>query len=198
MSTFHERPLFPYFSDTLYRSSLFVFPTDADSLEGLELSSSAPGVLPIRKGHSLTDIVQGDSWLSPVPELPLWIHALLSDPGGDLYTRHIVCRSAAFRRIKTVGFHSRFPESYPMTTTIHPPATRLPTPETAFSLCAGISGNGGQGAWYSIQQKCQHTWQWRAGFSGLNHTACILAPPGFRLPSQGLPSGVTIDLLAKL
>jgi len=22
--------------------------------------------------------------------------------------------------------------------------TRLPTPETAFSLCAGISGNGGQ------------------------------------------------------
>ncbi|MBW1678109.1 MAG: hypothetical protein JRJ79_16290 [Deltaproteobacteria bacterium] len=73
--------------------------------------------------------------------------------GGDLNTRHIVSTSAAFRRIKTVGFHSRFPEGYPMTTT---------------------------------------------GFSGLNHTACILAPPGFGLPSQGLPSGVTIDLLAKL
>jgi len=27
-----------------------------------------------------------------------------------------------------------------------PPATRLPTPETAFSLCAGTPGNGGQGS----------------------------------------------------
>jgi hypothetical protein len=27
---------------------------------------------------------------------------------------------------------------------IRNPNTRLPTPETAFSLCAGISGNGGQ------------------------------------------------------
>ena len=35
-------------------------------------------------------------------------------------------------------------------------------------------------------------------FSGLNHTACILAPPGFRLSSRSLPAGVPIGLPATL
>src|SRR5215471_8816316 len=30
---------------------------------------------------------QGDRWFSQVPELPLWRHAPLSDPGGILRTR---------------------------------------------------------------------------------------------------------------
>ena len=37
-----------------------------------------------------------------------------------------------------------------------PPATRLPTPETAFSLCAGMSGNGGQDAWLAPELQCWH------------------------------------------
>ena len=52
----------------------------------------------------LTVIIQGDSWLSQVPELHPWIHALVSDPGGVLNTRHSASRTAAFQRIKTVGF----------------------------------------------------------------------------------------------
>ena len=43
------------------------------------------------------------------------------------------------------------------------PATRLPTPETALSLCAGISGNGGQVATYaSIEAVCRAR-RWQAG-----------------------------------
>ena len=34
--------------------------------------------------------------------------------------------------------------------------------------------------------------------SGLNHTACSLAPSGFGLPLPGLPADFAIDLLAKL
>jgi len=49
-------------------------------------------------------IEQGDRWLSQVPEFPLWLHAPLSDPGGVLDTRHIASRTAAFRRLQTVGF----------------------------------------------------------------------------------------------
>ena len=40
---------------------------------------------------------QGHIRISPVPELPLWLHALVSDPGGYLYTRHNAYKSAAFR-----------------------------------------------------------------------------------------------------
>src|SRR5262245_4729744 len=47
---------------------------------------------------------QGDRWLSQVPELPLWLHAPLSDPGGVLSPRPIASRTAAFRRLQTVGF----------------------------------------------------------------------------------------------
>ena len=47
---------------------------------------------------------QGDKWLSQVPELPLWMHAPLLDPGGVLNTRPCVFRTAAFRSLETVGF----------------------------------------------------------------------------------------------
>jgi hypothetical protein len=47
---------------------------------------------------------RGDRWLSQVPELPLWLHAPLSDPGGVLDTRQTVSRAAAFRPLETVGF----------------------------------------------------------------------------------------------
>ena len=49
---------------------------------------------------------QGNHWLSPVPESPLWIHAPLSDPGGVLNTRLGASRTAAFRPLHTVGFPS--------------------------------------------------------------------------------------------
>jgi len=43
------------------------------------------------------------------------------------------------------------------------PATRLPTPETAFSLCAGTSGNGGQVATHAGIEASSCTWRWQAG-----------------------------------
>ena len=46
----------------------------------------------------------GDRWLSHVPEFPLWLHAPLSDPGGVLDPRPAASRTAAFRRLQTVGF----------------------------------------------------------------------------------------------
>jgi len=48
-----------------------------------------------------------------------------------------------------------FLSSYSFCCLVSPPATRLPTPETAFSLCAGISGNGGQGATLAGQLECR-------------------------------------------
>src|SRR5262249_32494078 len=63
---------------------------------------------------------QGDRWLSQVPELPLWVHAPLSDPGGVLYPCHSASRTAAFRRLQTVGFplHTTVRDIL-MSTTIH-------------------------------------------------------------------------------
>ena len=46
------------------------------------------------------------------------MHALVSDPGGDLDTGHNASRSAAFQFPETVGFYFQFPRSYPMTTGI--------------------------------------------------------------------------------
>jgi hypothetical protein len=65
--------------------------------------------LPVTPGPVVTrsptpGIAQGDTWLSQVPEFPLWRHAPLSDPGGVLHPRHIASRTAAFRRLHTVGF----------------------------------------------------------------------------------------------
>jgi len=46
------------------------------------------------------------------------MHALVSDPGGDLDTCHSVSRSTAFRFPETVGFHFQYTGSYHQTTTI--------------------------------------------------------------------------------
>ena len=45
---------------------------------------------------------QGDSWISRVPELSLWLHALVSDPGGVLNTSLVRYMGliAAFNRIQ--------------------------------------------------------------------------------------------------
>jgi hypothetical protein len=49
----------------------------------------------------------GDRGLSHVPELPLWLDAPLSDPGGVLDPCPGVSRTAAFRPLETVGFSLR-------------------------------------------------------------------------------------------
>ena len=56
-------------------------------------------------GHPVphSGIAQGDTWLSQVPELPLWMHALLLDPGGVLTARPYAFRTAAFRPVEAVG-----------------------------------------------------------------------------------------------
>jgi len=59
-------------------------------------------------------IQQGDRWLSHVPESPLCRHAPLSDPGGVLDTRHNASRTAAFRRLHTVGFPFDPTAGYPL------------------------------------------------------------------------------------
>jgi hypothetical protein len=55
-------------------------------------------------GSPIPGILQGDRWLSQVPELPLCMHAPLLDPGGLLDTCHSAPRTAAFRPLETVGF----------------------------------------------------------------------------------------------
>src|SRR5262249_2117472 len=82
---------------------------------------------------------RGDRWLSHVPELPLCLHAPLSDPGGVLGTRHVAPRTAAFRPLETVGVFLRTTmRIIPLSTTVtpfgaqsrglHPRYTRLRTP----------------------------------------------------------------------
>jgi hypothetical protein len=61
-----------------------------------------PGLLVTRS--PIPGIMQGDRWLSQVPELPLCMHAPLLDPGGLLDTCHGAPRTAAFRPLETVGF----------------------------------------------------------------------------------------------
>jgi len=73
-----------------------------------------PGLLVTRS--PIPGMKQGDRWLSQVPEFPLWTHAPLSDPGGVLRTRHSAPRTAAFRRLQTVGFPFDTTEGYP---TVH-------------------------------------------------------------------------------
>ena len=51
--------------------------------------------------------LQGNIRISPVPELPPYAHDLVSDPGGDLDTCHIVSRSAVFRTNHNVDFLRR-------------------------------------------------------------------------------------------
>jgi len=80
---------------------------------------STPGVLPSLGGTPTPDCTQGDPWLSQVPELPLGLHAPLSDPGGVLNTRLVVSRTAAFRSLHTVGFCLDPAEAILLTTTLH-------------------------------------------------------------------------------
>ena len=46
----------------------------------------------------------GYGWISPVPRLPLYPHALVSGPGGVAHTRLIACETTAFRGLQLVGF----------------------------------------------------------------------------------------------
>ena len=57
---------------------------------------------------------QGNKWLSQVSRLPLWIYALLSDPGGVLNTCLCVFRTAAFRLNDGVGFPINNTDGYPL------------------------------------------------------------------------------------
>jgi len=50
---------------------------------------------------------RGERWLSHVPELPLWMHAPFSDPGGVPLTRQNASGTVAFRCVQTVGFPLR-------------------------------------------------------------------------------------------
>jgi hypothetical protein len=49
-----------------------------------------------------------------VSSLPIWIYALLSDPGGVLNTCLCVFRTAAFRLIDGVGFPINNTDGYPL------------------------------------------------------------------------------------
>jgi hypothetical protein len=64
-------------------------------------------------------VVPGDRWFSHVPELPLCRHAPLSDPGGVLRTGHTAPRTAAFRRMQTVGFDRDTTAALLWSTTLH-------------------------------------------------------------------------------
>ena len=120
-------PQFPTFPSTMRRYDCHPAP-----LEVLRLSlaspipcllpsfvvsqmGSSPGGSPRRRqgvwspGPPFRVCGQGDRWLSHVPTFPLWRHAPLSDPGGVLRTRHNAPRTAAFRRLHTVGFPLRKP-----------------------------------------------------------------------------------------
>jgi hypothetical protein len=54
----------------------------------------------------------GNRRLSQVPELSLWTHALLCDPGGALKSCQFAFRAAAFRFSDSVGFLRLLPD-YP-------------------------------------------------------------------------------------
>jgi hypothetical protein len=100
-------------------------------------SQATPGPLVARSPSP--GMSPGDRWFSQVPKSPLCMHALLSDPGGVLSTRHIAPRTAAFRPLETVGVPlATTLRSILLSTTIlnfgaqshglHPRYTRLRTP----------------------------------------------------------------------
>ena len=94
-----------------------------------------------RSPHLLSQypgICQGDQRLSQVPELPLCVHAPLSDPGGVPQTGLDVCGTAAFRSRDDVGFLPLL-RDYPLTTIIgisgfNNAACTLATPGTGLPL----------------------------------------------------------------
>src|SRR5262249_23184895 len=61
----------------------------------------------------------GPRWLSQLPQFPLCRHAPLSDPGGVLRTCHTAPRTAAFRRLQTVGFCRNTAAALLLSTTLH-------------------------------------------------------------------------------
>jgi hypothetical protein len=80
---------------------------------GGESRLPAPGVFSAPVGTPTPDVLQGNHWLSQVSRLPLWLHALVSDPGGVLNARRSASRTTAFQRVPAVGFCSL------RTTTLH-------------------------------------------------------------------------------
>ncbi len=79
---------------------------------GIEPPFPVPGLSPVRWSVPYAALLwQGNIWISQVPELPLWAHALVSDPGGLPSTRHFAPRTAAFRCIHRVGFPCK--QDYP-------------------------------------------------------------------------------------
>jgi hypothetical protein len=55
-------------------------------------------------GPPFRECIQGDRWLSQVPELPLCLHAPLLDPGGVPGSCRCEPGTVAFRPVETVGF----------------------------------------------------------------------------------------------
>ena len=119
----------------LARFQSFVVPFPARG--PVEAPTPAPGPLVNRSPCPVMS--PGDGWLSQVPELPLSMHAPLSDPGGVLNPRHTALRTAAFRPLETVGFPPRYAlRGYPpdhhytycgaQSRGLHPCYTRLHTP----------------------------------------------------------------------
>ena len=94
------------FPDTLRRSSFFVSLSTSprSSLKRRELSLERRVSLPMRAARLHLVLSKETHWLSQVPELPLWIHAPIFDPGGVPATRHNAVGTAAFRFFNTVGF----------------------------------------------------------------------------------------------
>ncbi len=98
----------------------------------------APGVFTSPVGTPTPDFLQGNHWLSQVPESPLCMHAPLSAPGGLLNTRLVASRTAAFRPLHAVGFPSLSLEEYPVdhnytyvgapSRGLHPRSIQLRTP----------------------------------------------------------------------
>jgi hypothetical protein len=87
------------------------------SLVRIEHSFPVPGLRLVGWPAPLTGfITQGNIWLSQVPRLPLWLHALLADPGGALIACRNAISTAAFRYPQNVGFYPRSPGSYSKTT----------------------------------------------------------------------------------
>src|SRR6266446_5704976 len=113
-------PHFPTFTGTMRRydchlhvSGSFTCRSFPDTLPASVVRGVPYGLMARRKlqvtpGPLVTrspspGMTQGDRWLSQVPEFPLWTHAPLSDPGGVPRTRPTAPRTAAFRRLQTVG-----------------------------------------------------------------------------------------------
>ena len=142
-------PHFPTFAGTLRRydcplsiSGALLVARLPDTLpaamvRGLPAGLVARGTLqgtpgPLVSRSPFPALPQGDRWLSHVPAFPLWKPAPLSDPGGVLDTRPCAPRTAAFRRLQTVGFPlptacgiSHCPQLYPCRGSITRPAFSL-------------------------------------------------------------------------